>query len=372
VEEVFRTAGPEAFTSELKVVAGRLAVGVCAECGHCMTVASPALGQSAFYEQEYALLMGSAEEDDLFSVAPDGRPIYRSEAELDNLEALAALPPAGAILDFGCGKGAFLRLFMARHPAWRAHGFEVSDRYRALLARVIPADRIIVGADALAQADLALDLVTAFQVVEHLDDPAPVLTSLRRLLAPEGAIHVTVPDLRANSVDVFVADHLSHFTAGTLTRLFARCGFEPIAVSDRQSGQITARFRPAAAPALPPADPAATRWVTDEIAAWDGAGRRAADFIRRTPGTYLYGAGAVGTALYLAAGRHPHALGFLDQNPFKTGRTHLGLPVHSPRACPPDLRAVVVAVPPSRARAIMATTGLGERGLPLLFPWEGP
>ena len=95
----------------------------------------------------------------------------------------------------------------------------------------------------------------------------------------------------------------------------------------------------------------------------------AARFVARHPGTFVYGAGAVGTYLVGRCAQHrDHLAGFLDRNPFKVGGHHLGLPVHSPLEPPPSLAAVVAGLAPTRARGILAATGLAERGVPILIP----
>ncbi len=71
--------------------------------------------------------------DDLYDLGPDQQPIYRSQIQLDNLSRLANLPAKGRLLDFGCGKGAFLARFQHQHPGWELSGSDVSERYRAFV-----------------------------------------------------------------------------------------------------------------------------------------------------------------------------------------------------------------------------------------------
>jgi len=103
-------------------------------------------------------------------------------------------------------------------------------------------------------------------------------------------------------------------------------------------------------------------------------GTRLGAFLRaRSPtrGTLaVYGAGVFGSYLALAAGGEREAIAcFLDQNPFKIGKPHLGRPVVHPRDLPPAVSDVLVGLNPGRARDILAQAGLLERsGLRFFFP----
>jgi len=142
------------------------------------------------------------------SFEPDA---YFANADTDQMRwedllGRARIDRAGAarILDVGCGRGDFLR-FLGRHgsPSERC-GIEV-DPVRAAAARAAdPAAHIATGAVSEALADLAgaFDLITLWDVFEHLVDPRAVLHALAARLAPEGQLflqtiheHSVVPTL---------------------------------------------------------------------------------------------------------------------------------------------------------------------------------
>jgi SAM-dependent methyltransferase len=353
VETVYEAPTDRAFTSSLVPIATIVRIGVCRRCGHAMTLDPP---PPEFYTQTYDLLLGSDDEDDLFDVGPYG-PIYRQQIELANLEALVAPTATGAILDYGCGKGGFLRRFCAAHPRWSARGFEASERYRTIFERTNPHARLDVG----TLGDGTFDLVVMFQVLEHLEDPHAVLVDLRARL-PGGVLFVTVPSLHAYSVDLFIADHLSHFTPATLDLLLARAGFTKIVGSETcQSGQITAAYRAEAAAVTAVPDRGK---IVDEIVKWTDFANRARAFVATHPRTIVYGAGAAGTYLALAC---DGLIGFFDRNPFKQGKPHLGLPVYAPDA-PVAIDGVIAALGPARARRILEDAGLVRRGIEILYP----
>jgi SAM-dependent methyltransferase len=81
------------------------------------------------------------------------------------------------------------------------------------------------------------DLVIAGEVIEHVGAPGSLLTALRTVCAPDGALVVTTPNAYGllnvvASIGGFELNHPDHvvmFTWRTLTSLMARCGWEPVA-----------------------------------------------------------------------------------------------------------------------------------------------
>jgi len=97
-----------------------------------------------------------------------------------------------SILDVGCGNGTYLEYARQAFPAARREGIEL-DAGRAAEARQRDPSARIQTADALAglaEASGPFDLVTLWDVFEHVPDPAALLRGLARTLAPGGAIFV--------------------------------------------------------------------------------------------------------------------------------------------------------------------------------------
>lgn len=97
-----------------------------------------------------------------------------------------------AVLDVGCGTGAFLAWLGRQRPAARLAGIEL-DPERAECARAAnPAARISCG-DASTMAEALterFDLITLWDLLEHVPDPARLLGALAQRLAPGGAIFI--------------------------------------------------------------------------------------------------------------------------------------------------------------------------------------
>ncbi|MFL6229015.1 MAG: class I SAM-dependent methyltransferase [Pyrinomonadaceae bacterium] len=102
-------------------------------------------------------------------------------------------PAAGArprILDVGCGTGANLEMLAQFGDA---EGVDVSDDALAF-CRARGLSNVARGAaESLPYADETFDLVTALDVVEHLDDDLAGLSEMRRVLRPQGRVLLFVP-----------------------------------------------------------------------------------------------------------------------------------------------------------------------------------
>jgi SAM-dependent methyltransferase len=109
---------------------------------------------------------------------------------LDAVIQRLALPTNARVLDVGCGTGGNL-------PMLTRHGEVTGVEYFATaaeLARQQPNCTILEGpAEAIPIETGPFDLITMFDVLEHLDDEVPALAEVQRLLSPNGQFLFTVP-----------------------------------------------------------------------------------------------------------------------------------------------------------------------------------
>lgn len=129
---------------------------------------------------------GARPDEDLFeAVSREG-----VEARVRDLSARLGGP--GRLLDVGCGTGMLVEAAAA--AGWDARGVEVSAR-AAEHARRARGVNVATGtlSDAAFPAH-AFDAVTLIHVIEHVPDPAGVLTEIRRVLRPGGILRVAAPN----------------------------------------------------------------------------------------------------------------------------------------------------------------------------------
>jgi SAM-dependent methyltransferase len=109
---------------------------------------------------------------------------------LDGVIADLGMPAHARILDAGCGSGRFMVDLAKRGEVT---GVELSDTSVAL-ARQRGIGEVVAGSVLeMPFADASFDLAVSLDVVEHLEDDVAALRELRRVVAPGGALLVTVP-----------------------------------------------------------------------------------------------------------------------------------------------------------------------------------
>jgi len=136
--------------------------------------------------------------------------------------AVAGMTP-GDVLDVGAAGGGNTRVLIEQ--GWRAAALEYGDAgARVCAERGVPVLR--GDATRLPLAPSSLDLVIAFDVLEHLEDDKAAAVSLFEALRPGGTFLVAVPvDMRLWSSHDEAVGHVRRYSRAELTDLLTGAGF---------------------------------------------------------------------------------------------------------------------------------------------------
>jgi SAM-dependent methyltransferase len=141
------------------------------------------------------------------------------------------LPAGSRVLDVGCGLGALLDVMNGR--SFDGYGVEVGQGSAAFTSQRYP-NRVHAGTvESAGYPDGFFDLVTMFDVIEHLEDPVVTLTEVKRILAPNGWLYVMTPNIYSINSQLMRSrwyqykphEHLFYFSPRSLTVALKRCGF---------------------------------------------------------------------------------------------------------------------------------------------------
>lgn len=135
----------------------------------------------------------------------------------------------GRILDIGAGVGMFLRRLGSE---WEPHAVEGSESTRRELeAAGVTVFRNLMEA-ARSEAG-TFQVVTLFQVLEHVANFDPLLEECRQLLATGGRLIITVPDAdamirqeRLTGCPDMPPNHIGKWSPESLSRVLQRVGFQ--------------------------------------------------------------------------------------------------------------------------------------------------
>ncbi len=128
------------------------------------------------------------------------------------------------ILDVGCGTGANL-LMLSKYGD--AEGVDVSEDALAFCRERGLANVKLGAAEELPYDDGTFDLVTALDVVEHLDDDLAGLREMRRVLRPGGRVLLFVPTFMFLwGLQDDVSHHRRRYRMPELRHVLEQAGFE--------------------------------------------------------------------------------------------------------------------------------------------------
>jgi SAM-dependent methyltransferase len=169
----------------------------------------------------------------------------------DQVKLISQHKRGGAILDIGCSSGGFLSTMKGKD--WQLSGIEMEESTAERAHANTGAD-VFVG-DAMDAPFLpgTFDVITTFDVLEHVYNPRQFLTKVLEWLKHGGIYYALMPNIDSWESKVFgshwygleLPRHLSHFSPKSIRYLMNEIGFWEVSVTtpavsyvERSSGYV--------------------------------------------------------------------------------------------------------------------------------------
>jgi len=154
--------------------------------------------------------------------------LYNSRLSL--IESL--YPRKGNLLDIGCGAGFFLNC--ANERGWNCHGLEILPEYIKYAQENFALNNIRLESldDSLTYDANTFDVITLWDLIEHLRNPVDCLKKIHHVLKPGGLLVMWTPNvknavlLKEKWTGYKILQHFYFFSGDSLKNMLEKAGFK--------------------------------------------------------------------------------------------------------------------------------------------------
>jgi len=140
--------------------------------------------------------------------------------------------PSGRLLDIGCNIGLFLNC--AKEAGFEVEGIELNKESAEFGRNHFKLQIHSTPLEEINFPEQSFDVITMYDVLEHIPDLHKALSTVKRILKPGGVLVVQSPNIESLMASLTVSnwcwltppDHLYHFTPQSMKRLITDHGFE--------------------------------------------------------------------------------------------------------------------------------------------------
>ncbi|MDO8623505.1 MAG: class I SAM-dependent methyltransferase [archaeon] len=222
--KLFKTQGNEqgvGFFPSSDVIGNDLIV----KCPRCGLVFVNPLPDEKNMIEEYSNF-----KDERFASQSKGREITFAR----NLKDIEKFKKRGSLLDVGTANGSFL--YTARKNGWDVDGVEL-NKYLINWAKENYQLNIKQGTIFQNKFQKKFDVVTLWDVLEHVSDPTKTLAKCNELMKDDGILIVNYPDYRSRVATLlgkkwpfYLRVHLYYFDRKTIVKMLDKCGFKVLKI----------------------------------------------------------------------------------------------------------------------------------------------
>ena len=204
----------------------------CAECGHVFSSWQGGTDYDGYFGRE--------------PIDPDGQEYWNEQHArmYDDFTRRFLAGRQGRLLDVGCGLGYFVKR-VADVPGWEAYGYEISPEAVAFARETLGLPNVVCGkVETSSLARGSFDVITLWDVIEHIPEPDPLLSYLCTLLTDDGTLCLHTPNasiqvpkakfkrrlrgMRQELHYLEAKDHINTYKPATLRRVLSRNGFHRV------------------------------------------------------------------------------------------------------------------------------------------------
>jgi 2-polyprenyl-3-methyl-5-hydroxy-6-metoxy-1,4-benzoquinol methylase len=150
----------------------------------------------------------------------------------------------GKLLDVGCGLGYFIQ-WMSGYSSWQVFGYEISRQAVDFARSKLMLQNVFCGrVEDSRFTEKSFDIITLWDVIEHIPDPSPLLSYLSSLLTSEGMLFLHTPNVKvqlpkaklkrllkgmqSNIHYLEARDHINIYSTKTIAQVLRRNGYSNV------------------------------------------------------------------------------------------------------------------------------------------------
>ena len=158
----------------------------------------------------------------------------RTETFKRDLREIEKYKKKGKILDIGCGPGLFLKV--AKDNEWEDYGVELS-KWAFDYGKNMGVNIINKRLEKVKFNDEFFDVITLWDVIEHVENPSGLLLEIKRILKNDGIIVLNTPNIGSAFAKIMgkrwwnlMGMHIYYFDKKTIIKILEKNGYKIIKI----------------------------------------------------------------------------------------------------------------------------------------------